>query len=322
MRTLKFKFTTLFFFLFSIINVALTQEEVEINGDGIILPRTDTTQVNTPDAGQLIYQSNANKLFYFNGTNWIAIEGSEYLNFPSTPQSSPVPGEVRFNTSKRLFEGWDGERWVRFNDYAIINYGTVSDIDGNVYKTIEYDNGQEWMIENLRVTKYNNGDIIPEVTSNNVWKNLTTHALCSIDNDSNNDMPYGKLYNGYVISDSRNVCPSGWDIPTEPEIDSLMFTLGGTANLYFTEVRDLRTEGTEFWNFGGDNTNSTGFSLVGTGSRDDFTGWFINFRTVSNLHIQNDNGNLKHWVVYEEAENFILNTNGYQDGYAIRCIKD
>ena len=65
---------------------------------------------------------------------------------------------------------------INFN--PSLTYGTVTDIDGNVYKTIIIGD-QTWMAENLNVIRYRNGDPIPNVKSNSSWNNLTTGAYCN-----------------------------------------------------------------------------------------------------------------------------------------------
>ena len=107
-------------------------------------------------------------------------------------------------------------------------YGTVTDIDGNTYKTVKIGN-QTWMAENLRTTRYSNGDPIPYVNGYDEWDSLTTGAYCwyidSIDIDDDGTKDYGvsykecagNLYNFYVVEDTRNVCPTGWHVPSEAE---------------------------------------------------------------------------------------------------------
>jgi uncharacterized protein (TIGR02145 family) len=104
--------------------------------------------------------------------------------------------------------------------------GTVSDIDGNVYKTISIGE-QEWMAENLKTTKYDNGDPIPEVAIDSEWGGLTAGAWCYYNNEEAYNDPYGKLYNWYAATDSRNLCPAGWHVPGDAEWTVLTDYLGG-----------------------------------------------------------------------------------------------
>ena len=56
-------------------------------------------------------------------------------------------------------------------------YGELSDIDGNVYRTIEIGD-QIWMAENLRTTRLNDGAPITEITSGLQWKGMQSPAYC------------------------------------------------------------------------------------------------------------------------------------------------
>src|SRR5665647_3709784 len=105
--------------------------------------------------------------------------------------------------------------------------GTVTDIDGNVYHTVTIGT-QVWMVENLKTTKYRNGDPIPNVTDNIAWGALTTGAYCNYNNDTNNSITYGRLYNWYAAN-NRNIAPSGWHVPTVAEWTILITYVGGKS---------------------------------------------------------------------------------------------
>jgi uncharacterized protein (TIGR02145 family) len=143
------------------------------------------------------------------------------------------------------------------------NFGTVTDIDGNTYQTVKIGN-QVWMAENLKVTHYRNGDAIPNVIENATWAGLTTGAYCEQNNDVNNIAVYGRLYNGYAVSDSRNIAPAGWHVPSDAEWQTLVDYLGGDA----VAGDKLKEAGTTHWcslNTGA--TNESGFTALPGGYR-------------------------------------------------------
>jgi uncharacterized protein (TIGR02145 family) len=106
----------------------------------------------------------------------------------------------------------------------------VSDVDGNTYKTVTI-GIQTWMAENLKTSKYNDGTTIPNITDNSQWFNLTTGAWAYYNNDAANNAKYGKLYNWYTVNQTtngyKNVCPTGWHVPTDVEWTVLTDYLGG-----------------------------------------------------------------------------------------------
>ena len=106
---------------------------------------------------------------------------------------------------------------VIFSSHFIIaqEYRTVTDIDGNVYQTVQIGD-QFWMAENLKVTHYQNGDEIPTALNKDDWVNLTSGAYAVYGDDYLNteiiDM-WGNLYNWYVVNDERGICPIAPKIP-------------------------------------------------------------------------------------------------------------
>lgn len=144
------------------------------------------------------------------------------------------------------------------------NAQTVTDIDGNMYETVTI-GSQVWMKENLRTTHYRNGEVIPIDTSSIGWIGQTTGAYCNYDNDSSNVAIYGRLYNGYVVTDPREVSPIGWHVPTDTEWTTLVTYLGGVQ----VAGGKMKSTGTTIWmapNTGA--TNISGFSSLPGGQRD------------------------------------------------------
>ena len=100
---------------------------------------------------------------------------------------------------------------------------SVTDIDGNVYQTVEMGD-QLWMAENLKVTHYRNGDEISTGYSNSEWANLSTGAYAVYDDNESNADAYGYLYNWYAV-ETGNLAPEGWHVPTDAEWTGLIIYL-------------------------------------------------------------------------------------------------
>lgn len=113
-------------------------------------------------------------------------------------------------------------------DQIEIPPGSFTDIDGNVYKTVQIGD-QIWMAENLRVSHYRNGEPVKYFSGNDTWTNWKTGACCNYNNHPGNDITFGKLYNGAAITDSRNIAPEGWHIPVKEEWEKLIAYLGGSS---------------------------------------------------------------------------------------------
>ena len=92
--------------------------------------------------------------------------------------------------------------------------------DGKYYRTV-YIGAQVWMAENLKSTRYANGDLIRNCRDQLVWQTLDFAAYCSYNNNDSLALVYGNLYNHYTIQDQRNVCPTGWRIPTMEDFKNL-----------------------------------------------------------------------------------------------------
>ncbi len=204
-------------------------------------------------------------------------------------------------------------------------YGpNITDIDGNSYKTV-YIGKQHWMAENLKVSKYNDGTLIPNVIDKTQWSELTTGAWSYYNNDEANNIKYGKLYNWYAVSNTtngnKNVCPTGWHLPTYTEWKVLTEYLGGL------DVSGGKMKEIGLANWRNPNTDANNVSL--------FTGLPGGVRTESgNYDDFNDNGHW--WSLSIDPEfnqpilialNYFNSKTGYGSsskncGFSVRCISD
>ncbi len=126
---------------------------------------------------------------------------------------------------KFLFIGF-----ILFFGYSYTQTGTITDVrDGKVYKTVVIGN-QTWMAENLNTDRFQNGDFILEVKTDEEWiyagKNRIP-AWKNYDNDPKKGSKYGKLYNFYAVSDPRGLSPTGWHIPNTVEWKSMKPSCSG-----------------------------------------------------------------------------------------------
>jgi len=120
----------------------------------------------------------------------------------------------------------------------------ITDIDGNIYNTVIIGN-QTWMMQDLKVTHYRNGDVIPSGISNNAWISLNTGAYQNALNyyAGGSKSYFINLYNWYAVVDTRNLCPSGWHIPSDTEWTTLANNLGGVA----VAGKKLKESGSSHW---------------------------------------------------------------------------
>lgn len=127
-----------------------------------------------------------------------------------------------------------------------------------------------WADKNLDVTRYRNGDLIPEVKNPEEWINLTTGAWCYYNNDPKNGAVYGKLYNWYAVNDPRGLAPEGYHIPTLNESKIFFENFAKIKYLYGNDLF-LRYSYNNFVLL-----NKFGFSEISSPSRN-FFGDFSNY---------------------------------------------
>jgi len=227
--------------------------------------------------------------------------------------------------------------------------GTVTDTDGNTYKTVSIGT-QEWMAENLKTTKYRNGDLIE--TSKKPTTDLTKvenpKYQWVYDANETNATTYGRLYTWFAVTDNRNIAPAGWHVPTKWEWRLMKFYLlandyypakslsattnwiasakaGGVGNTDFPEKRNTTgfnaLPGGYRFNLGDNKFGPGAFLTMGS-----YAYWWtaserrseykVNYKTVIDVD--------KAYQIYlssDKAE-LVEDNSSKKDGFSVRCIKD
>jgi uncharacterized protein (TIGR02145 family) len=208
-----------------------------------------------------------------------------------------------------------------------LTYGSMTDQEGNVYKTIVI-GSQEWMAENLNTGIYRNGEAIANVIDNNEWSILTSGAWCYFNNESSIQCPYGKLYNWYAVNDSRNICPVGWHVPTDDEWSTMINVLDPNAdggnNTPNTAGSKMKSIGLLYYLEGNqDATNESGFSGLPGGNRS-ISGLFSTFfGRYGNWWSSTSDGTFAYYRnVYYNPGDVDRSSNLLGTGFSVRCLRD
>jgi uncharacterized protein (TIGR02145 family) len=185
-------------------------------------------------------------------------------------------------------------------DYAVVTIGT-----------------QCWFQENLKTTTYRNGDVIPNIQDGGEWSALDqnqTGAWASYNNSPSNEDTYGKLYNWYAVDDARALCPSGWNVPTDPEWTQLTDLLGGTS------VAGYSLKSTTGWYSNG--SNSSGFTALPGGYRSS-GGGFSN-SSIGYFWSSSVQGGSSAWSRVLDNFSSYVSRNYYNQHYgvSVRCLRD
>lgn len=200
-----------------------------------------------------------------------------------------------------------------------VTYGSVSDAEGNVYKTTTI-GSQTWMAENLRSIKLTDGTVIPQVTDNNTWSNLTTPARSYYSNDSvYGKSKYGGLYNWYAVQTNK-LCPTGWHVPSDAEFITLATSLGVDS----LAGGKLKESGSINWFVPNTYaTNSTGFTALPSGYRF-YNGSYQNLGYSGNWWSSTEYSAASarfFYLVYNKG-NTGRNYIDKQYGLSVRCIRN
>lgn len=230
----------------------------------------------------------------------------------------------RVLTAQEVADLYYGENSAYCSGTNILNaqntYNTVEDIDGNVYPSIKI-GSQEWMAQNLRVSRFNDGTLIKSYPDAAEWSVANYPFWTTYEQDTTLLCPFGALYNGYVATDAKNVCPAGWHVPTDQDWSLLVNTLGGPVNA----LGKLKVPGTDYWvspNSGA--SNSSGFSalpggIVLTDGNFGNFGWDAVFWTSTSTSPQQ----AYYRGLRQSVSNQVVRiADDKMYGFSIRCVKD
>jgi uncharacterized protein (TIGR02145 family) len=220
---------------------------------------------------------------------------------------------------------------LMFSGIGLHAQDTVTDIDGNVYRTVTIGT-QVWMAENLRTTRFRNGDAIP--TTNPAVLDISGERNAKyqwvFEDDPDNLAVYGRLYTWHAVTDSRTIAPVGWHVPTDAEWKTLTDFLGGDG----VAGGKMKEAGTAYWrspNTGA--TNESGFAGLPGGSRPahgafDGGGVFVgdkhHYGAWWTASERNAATALSRCLSYRDGLIHVFDEtwSGKNWGFAVRCVRD
>jgi len=205
----------------------------------------------------------------------------------------------------------------------------ITDIDGNVYHSVTIGT-QTWMVENLKTTKYRDGESITNPTAVADWAAAGFGAWCDYENTPANGTKYGHLYNWYAVNDNRNIAPVGWHVPTDAEWTTLINYVSANLGTSLSVAKALAAT-TDWTTDSGSGTignnlalnNATSFSALPGGYRDG-DGSFSSLGIYGNWWSSTEYSTSYAWC---RTMNY-----GYSDvyrgygnkasGFSVRCVRD
>ena len=193
---------------------------------------------------------------------------------------------------------------------------------------------QLWAGSNLSVSRFQNGDEIPEAKTKQEWMSYFRRkkpAWCSYRNSSKNDSVYGKIYNWYAISDSRGICPPGYRIPTPTDWYVLQYNLNMDTTTGFEFIAAAtRMKSRTGWFENGNGTNESNLNCHPAGIRlndGSFTGygrqvgyWSILPESIMKP-ISTHAYRTPYYLLEFHAIDLIISENPEMNGFYVRCIR-
>lgn len=321
-------------------SVAHFGDILSING-GTVSPHQPAAALSLANGAVTLSGTVGEKEFTFpNDASGLSWTSDPVMILNTTTETGTVVLEgvtINETTQDLTFENLNiktGVKYVLKIDLDPEDDATVKDIDGNVYHTVVIDD-LEWMVENLKVTRYNNGDTIETGFSNEVWKDLTTGAYAIypygqtsgvIASEEEMIAGYGLLYNGYAVLDERGLAPDGWRVATDEDFKALERTAGiSESDIETTGLRGT-VAGKLISTTVSGATDDFGFSAVPAGIRDRSDGAFKAFNDYNGFRIwtsTSTSATLAYVRVLQSTTGAInRSTQRVELGFSVRCVRD
>ena len=193
----------------------------------------------------------------------------------------------------------------------------LTDSEGRSYNTVRIGK-RVWSAENLDVSRYRNGDPIPEVRDPEEWSKLTTGAWCRYENNPENGKTYGRLYNWYAVNDPRGVAPEGWHVATDADWKALGEALGGQ------EHAGGELKSAKLWKETSGRAGKSGLDILPSGARRDTDGAFVLAGEYGRLWSSTESAPERAWGYaigyFDDA--LRRGEAGKRLGFAVRCVKE
>jgi len=253
---------------------------------------------------------------------------------------NPAAGLIIYCTD---CSGGNGEmNYFNGNSWMNMTIGNASNVVANL-PSVSICN-QIWSTQNLNVSNYADGTVIPEVQNTAAWAALTTGAWCWYNNDSATyGATYGKIYNWYAVAGiydaaslnnlllRKKLAPAGWHIPTDSEWNKLAKCIDPAAdtaciNCIQSSIAggEMKEAGLLHWlspNTGA--SNSSGFAGLPGGNRYG-NGAFVNVGNIGGWwsSTEYDSTNVWYHVVYFNYGSEGRDYFSKPSGFSVRCLRD
>jgi len=249
-----------------------------------------------------------------------------------SPDDSPFTGSSLINTSTVL-SNLSAETTYHFRIKATNELGTTYSEDStfSTYSLVDADNNyyhsvvigtQTWMNENLKTTKFTNGDLIGTTTPStfDITNESAPKYQWSPNGNDDNKTIYGKLYTWFTVTDNRQICPYGWHVPSNNEWITLIDFIGGESNA----GSKLKETGILHWESpNADATDEYKFTALPAGYRTCY-GLFTGFKTSSYFWTSTEKDITEAFFrpIWSELTYIGNGSEAKCYGFSVRCIKD